>query len=706
MTIFIKRLLKTGMIIGMAMGMFLITYTLSHGTTRQPAKPEIETFPVYPSIEPNVAFWTDMFTRYTRSQGVIHDDRNLGRIYEVVRLDPSRTRNADKKNKQIKKNVLKKYEKILLSLAAGKPAATSKEKQVAKLFGSKAGPGDFKQAARRIRCQTGLSQQFKEGLIRSGAVIEKFKKIFKSHGLPVDLAYLPCVESSFDFKAYSKFGAAGIWQFTRGTGRMYMEIGYVVDQRRDPYISTQAAARLLKRNYAKLGEWPLALTAYNHGVNGMLRAQKKKGGYEKIFNTYKGPSFKFASRNFYSEFLAALQVAKNHKHYFGDISFQKSARFTRYTTKGFLPVNALAQGLNLKATTIQALNPSLRPPVFAGRKHIPKGFELRLPEKIPHKTIARVTAGLYQAKQKPSKFHVVQKGDTAGGIARTHTVSLNDLIMTNNLGRRAIIYIGQNLRIPVKGEVIIPKKLALAKPKESIKPAKLKKLKTMPLPPKRTPEQASPTPLPPKTTPEQVASAPALPAKEPLPQAKPVIKVTVAPALADSPEAVEKPVSGEPIINLEIVTSDLKIQKTFTQSNLLVGVIRVAPEETLGHYADWLQIPTQKIRNLNRLTYGKAISIDQKIKIPLAQKDKEKFEELRYEYHKEMEEDFFESFSIAGVNTYEIKNGDTIWSLCLNDLEIPLWLLKKYNPAMDFNRLQPLEKIKYPIVSSRHNFQI
>ena len=228
----------------------------------------------------------------------------------------------------------------------------------------------------------------------------------------------------------------------------------------------------------------------------------------------------------------------------------------------------------------------------------------------------------------------------------------------------------------------------------------------MPLPPKRTPEQASPTPLPPKTTPEQVASAPALPAKEPLPQAKPVIKVTVAPALADSPEAVEKPVSGEPIINLEIVTSDLKIQKTFTQSNLLVGVIRVAPEETLGHYADWLQIPTQKIRNLNRLTYGKAISIDQKIKIPLAQKDKEKFEELRYEYHKEMEEDFFESFSIAGVDTYEIKNGDTIWSLCLNDLEIPLWLLKKYNPAMDFNRLQPLEKIKYPIVSSRHNFQI
>ena len=705
MTISIKRLLRKGMIIGMAMGFFLITNSLSQGATPQPAKPEIETFPVYPSIEPNVAFWTDMFTRYTRSQGVIHDDRNLGRIYEVVRLDPSRTRNANKKNKKIKKEALKKYEKILLSLATGKPAATSKEKQVAALFDRKAGPREFKLAARRIRCQTGLSQQFKEGLIRSGAVIEKFKKIFKSHGLPVDLAYLPCVESSFDFKAYSKFGAAGIWQFTRGTGRMYMEIGYVVDQRRDPYISTQAAARLLKRNYAKLGGWPLALTAYNHGVNGMLRAQKKKGGYEKIFNTYKGPSFKFASRNFYSEFLAARQVAKNHKHYFGNISLQKPAKFTRYTTRGYLPVKGLALGLNLNPTTIQALNPSLRPPVFTGRKHIPKGFELRLPEQIPHTTIARVTAGLYQAKQKPSKFHVVQKGDTAGGIARTHTVFLNDLIMANNLGRRATIYIGQNLRIPVKDEIILPKKLAL-KPKKSIKakkPGKPKESETPPL-------SAKPKPLPieapvePVEIVEPVAPAPL--AKDPLPQAISDIKIAVAPTLADSPGAVAKPFPKEPMVNLEIVTSDLKIKKTFTQSNLLVGVIRVAPEETLGHYADWLQIPTQKIRDMNRFAYGKTISIDQEIKIPLAQKDRDKFEELRYEYHKEMEEDFFESYSIAGVDTYEIKNGDTIWSLCFNELEIPMWLLKKYNPTMDFNKLQPLEKILYPLVSSHQNFQI
>lgn len=691
-----RHLFITGIFIAMAIGLSLLAVSPSHSSTRNLEKTEVETFPVYPSIEPNVAFWIDMFTRYTRSQGVIHDARHLNRIYEVIRLDPSQTRTASKRNKKKKEAVQKKYKRILLALAAGKPPATPKEKQVVQLFGKKASPRDFKQAAHVLRCQTGLSQHFKEGLIRSGAVIDQFKQIFASHGLPIDLAYLPCVESSFDFTAYSKFGAAGIWQFTRGTGRMYMEIGYVVDQRRDPYISTQAAARLLKRNYAKLGQWPLALTAYNHGVNGMLRAQKQKGGYEKIFNTYQGRSFRFASRNFYSEFLAARQVAKNHKTYFGDIPLQKPVHVTRYTTKGYLPAKALAQGLNLDIQTIKKLNPSLRSPVFDGRKHIPKGFELRLPAQVLHKTIARVTTDLYQARQKPSKFHMVQKGDTAGNIARTHSVPLNALILANGLSRRATIYIGQNLRIPVQGEVILPEKLALAKPKDY---NPIKKTAKTPLPPKTHTDTVLPSPQ--KETPPLP-----LPREKLMTKTAPDPTAAVVSPLPDSPEAVAKPISKEPTINLAIVTSDLKIKKTFTQSNQLVGVIRVDPEETLGHYADWLQIPTQKIRVLNQFPYGQTISIDQKIKIPLGPKDLERFEELRYEYHKEMEEDFFESFSITGVGTYEIKRGDTIWLLCLNKLEIPLWLLKKYNPVMDFSKLQLRQTIHYPIVSSPRNFEI
>lgn len=706
-------LIFTIALMGMAaIGIVPMIGSPSHAATKAPVNPGIEIFPVFSSIEPNVAFWTDMFTRYTRSQGVIHDALHLGRIYEVIRLDPTRTRTADKQNIKNKKAVLKKYKTILLALAAGKAPVTPSERQVAKLFGKKTNAKEFKRAAQSVRCQTGLTQMFKEGLIRSGAVIDKFKQIFKSHGLPTDLAYLPCVESSFDFTAYSKFGAAGIWQFTRGTGKMYMKIGYVVDQRRDPYISTQSAAKLLKRNYKKLGEWPLALTAYNHGVNGMLRAQKQKGSYEKIFNTYKGRSFKFASRNFYSEFLAARQVAKNYKNYFGNITLDKPVQFTRYTTKGYLPVKSLARGLTLDIQTIKQLNPSLRPPVFDGRKHIPKGFELRLPKQVSQKDISRVTASLYQTKQKPSKFHLVQKGDTAGKISRTHSVSLSDLMMANGLSRRATIYIGQNLRIPVPGEEISTKKLTLAQNTPPIKPVKQKKIikqkkpikqKRMVSPslaPEKTLEQAVSTLVPPKETVPLVSTPPD---KMPLQETKAAPLVM---AQEKELEAVAKPIPEGSMVNPAIVINDLKIQETHTKSNQLVGIIRVAPEETLGHYADWLQIPTQKIRTLNRFPYGRTISIDQKIKIPLAQKTKEGFEELRYEYHKEMEEDFFESFSIAEISIYEVKNGDTIWSLCLNELDIPVWLLKKYNPSMDFGKLQPREKINYPIVKSRQEFKI
>jgi hypothetical protein len=82
------------------------------------------------------------------------------------------------------------------------------------------------------------------------------KQIFNKFGLPDDLVYLPHVESSFNPKAYSKFGAAGIWQFTRSTGRQYLTVDYAVDERRDPIRASVAAARLLKQNYKKFKKWP------------------------------------------------------------------------------------------------------------------------------------------------------------------------------------------------------------------------------------------------------------------------------------------------------------------------------------------------------------------------------------------------------------------------------------------------------------------
>ena len=621
-------------------------------------------FPTYPAIKPNVEFWVDIFTKYSKSHGVIHDSRNLDIIYEIITLDDSNTLRARRKNRKKIKKVIKKYNNILLNLSNGEKSFLQKDtKMVKALFSADTKPGDFKHAAYRIRCQTGLKKEFKKGLERSGAVIDEFRKIFLSHGLPTDLIYLPCVESSYNFKAYSKFGAAGIWQFTRSTGRQYMKIGYVIDERRDPYISTDAAARLLKKNYASLKEWPMAITAYNHGLAGMKRAKRSKGSYERVVKYYHSRSFKFASRNFYSEFLAARIVAKNHEKYFTGIRYNKPAEFQVIKTKGYISVRQLSDMLNIKIETIKTLNPALRKPVFSGQKYIPKEYKLKLPLDLPVQNFNKKLTALYKQRQKPSRFHRVQRGDTAGSIARIHSVKLNDLIIANNLNHRATIYIGQNLRIPVANGIQVKNEVILAKAeKEKIKIRTLKKKEEPKSKPEHKPVQKNAEP------------------------ANPVV------------ESPAKPVKEEILINPDIVTANLNIVKTFSKGNNLFGIIKVETEETLGHYADWLQIPTQQIRILNNFKYGKSISVDQKIKIPLKTMSAQEFEEQRYEYHKEIEEDFFESFVIKGVDTYEVKNGDNIWNLCLNELEIPFWLLKKYNPGTDFSALHPRKKIRYPIV--------
>ena len=131
---------------------------------------------------------------------------------------------------------------------------------------------ELRAAAQRLRFQLGQADRFRAGLVRSGAYKPYIHEAFVKQGLPRELGALPHVESSFDPTAYSKVGAAGMWQFMRSTGVRYMRIDHIVDERRDPFLATDAAVRLLADNYSVLQSWPLALTAYNHGVSGMRRA--------------------------------------------------------------------------------------------------------------------------------------------------------------------------------------------------------------------------------------------------------------------------------------------------------------------------------------------------------------------------------------------------------------------------------------------------
>ncbi|MCL1979594.1 MAG: lytic transglycosylase domain-containing protein, partial [Proteobacteria bacterium] len=235
-----------------------------------------------------------------------------------------------------------------------------------------------------IRLQLGQSDRFYEGVLRSGKYLAQFKQMFVSQGLPPQLAYLPHVESSFNLKAGSKAGAAGLWQFTRSTGKEYMTINELVDERYDPYIATQAAAQMLKGNYEQLKTWPLALTAYNHGRAGMLRAVREVGSYENIFRSYDQGAFKFASRNFYSEFLAAVRVATR----LGSnprLPFERpeKTRVVRLTQD--MPVNQLWTLYGVSADNFSRLNPAILSPVLKGEQAVPQGYLVRLPAASPAK---------------------------------------------------------------------------------------------------------------------------------------------------------------------------------------------------------------------------------------------------------------------------------------------------------------------------------
>ncbi|MCP4749663.1 MAG: LysM peptidoglycan-binding domain-containing protein, partial [Proteobacteria bacterium] len=155
-------------------------------------------------------------------------------------------------------------------------------------------------------------------------------------------------------------------------------------------------------------------------------------------------------------------------------------------------------------------------------------------------------------------------------------------------------------------------------------------------------------------------------------------------------------------INPAVVTGHLMVKRTYESKGKRFGIIQVEIGETLGHYADWLGVSTQRIRRLNGLRFGKGINLDERLVVPFHRTTRDEFEEKRFEYHKEFEEDFLTAYKIEGVRLYEIRKGDNIWSLCKESFDLPVWLVKKYNLTLNFNRLMPSQKLVVPVVERKN----
>jgi membrane-bound lytic murein transglycosylase D len=350
-----------------------------------------EVFNVPDSMRDRVRFWREIYTRYTTNQGIIHDNVYLNVMYAAVdfsEIMKDSTKTPRQKARMREQLVQDKKDEIitrLMNLHGRKSSAglSGEDLRVWRMFESINSPDKFREAAqgRRVRFQLGQKDKFIIGIFQSGRYLRQMEEIFRKEGLPIELTRLPFVESSFNLKATSRVGASGIWQFMPRTGRAFMKVGRDIDERNDPIKSTRASARMLKQNYVMLHNWPLAVTGYNHGPFGVKKIVESAGTRDlsAIIGNYSSRTVGFASENFYACFLAALEVEREARRYFGDVKWGPEASDVEVKVSRTIHYAALLKFFDEDKASTELANPHLGIRVRRSKVSIPPGHFVRVP---------------------------------------------------------------------------------------------------------------------------------------------------------------------------------------------------------------------------------------------------------------------------------------------------------------------------------------
>lgn len=364
-------------------------------------------FAVPDNLRTRVDFWKEIYSRYTSDQGVLHDVDDVTRVYTTldftkIARDPSlspkakarartkllnRTR-ADVQSRLLRLSKITKesdikgdqdrdYLRFFTKLAPVELFKKESRKQLKSL------KTDLQKASnkRRVRFQLGQRDKFILGVYYSGRYLKEMERVFREEGLPIELTRLPFVESSFNIKARSRVGASGIWQFMPRTAKTWMMVNREIDERNDPLTATRSAARLMKANYSRLESWPLALTAYNHGASGLVRAVRKTKSRDLgvIVEKYESRRFGFASSNFYACFLAAIEVEKRARELLGDVKWSIEFDGQELDIRKPMAWRTLVDIYDGEAALAELQNTHINAPVRSGKKDIPRGTFVRVP---------------------------------------------------------------------------------------------------------------------------------------------------------------------------------------------------------------------------------------------------------------------------------------------------------------------------------------
>ncbi|MET0660292.1 MAG: LysM peptidoglycan-binding domain-containing protein, partial [Steroidobacteraceae bacterium] len=653
------------------------------------------------------------------SGGLIHDPERLDVVYEAVSFPENLAPRERSKRIDATKQ---KYTRILRNLANG-DASSEEAQRVRALWPEGTSRSRFEQAAEEVRFQLGQSDRFREGLVRSGAWKPRIEETFERAGLPRELAVLPHVESSFNTYAYSKVGAAGMWQFMRSTGRRFLRIDSVVDERLDPYRSTEAAVKFLEQNYAILGSWPLALTAYNHGPAGMRRAQEQLGTSDIaiIARKYQSRSFGFASRNFYVAFLAALEIDQNPEKYFGNVQRDPLDSSKVVELPNSAHVRALAKAAGATHEELKRLNPSLLTVVWNGSRPVPRGYQFRVPASIDVDTVlARLpetpSRDTMMADVSMEGRHRVRNGETLSSIATRYGVSFTQLARQNDLRHPFRLRVGQVLEVP--GAKTEPPLAVVARTEPQPPPAVASITQEVKRYRVRRGDTLSRIAKKHGLTEEQLMEFNGLRSANFIFEgqvlaleatAEPIETVARVP-VESVPLAAEVPAApdAEPVTESEAeeqgptLVPGAQAAATADPGDYSVhedGTIRVQAAETLGHYAEWLDVRASRLRQLNRMSAATPVVIDRKLKLDFSKVSRSEFEATRATFHKQLQDVFFSEYRIADTESHVVQKGDSVWLLAERRYNIPVWLLRQYNPDVDLSDVRPGTKLVIPRVN-------
>jgi membrane-bound lytic murein transglycosylase D len=317
------------------------------------------------------------------------------------------------------------------------------------------------------RFQNSQPKMFRRWLERSGRYVPMIQEELAKAGMPLDLAYLPMIESGYRLTAYSRARAVGPWQFIRGTGRRHgLTINNYIDERRDPIKATKAAIKYLSKLYEEFNSWELATAGYNAG-EGRIRKAIRKTGSRDFWVHAKSKHLKKETKYYVPKLIAAIIIARDPESYgFTDIEYDAPLAFETLKVPRWTTMQAISVAAGEPLEDIRNLNRQLRRAITPpGSKYytikVPVGKKERVASNLP-RVKAIVTTGY--------KTHVIKRGDSVSRICRKYNINKKTLLKANNL-RSSKLIAGKRLRIPYRTTAykLVDKSVATA----SLKPAEM-----------------------------------------------------------------------------------------------------------------------------------------------------------------------------------------------------------------------------------------